>query len=82
MVACQQLNTSLTSACGIMFTFVVYEMANKQCFPCLLRCLMKAPLLVGCDVTNMSQDTLMILTNKEAIAVSKGCCQIIYLKFV
>ena len=33
---------------------------------------MKSPLLVGCDVRNMSQDTLMILTNKEAIAVNQG----------
>jgi alpha-galactosidase len=36
-----------------------------------LWCLMKAPLLIGCDVTKMSQDTLMILTNKEAIAVNQ-----------
>lgn len=33
---------------------------------------MKAPLLVGCDVRNMSTETLMILTNKEAINVSQG----------
>ncbi|XP_062507907.1 uncharacterized protein LOC134184274 [Corticium candelabrum] len=36
-----------------------------------LWCLMKSPLLVGCDVRNMSQDTLTILTNKEAIAVNQ-----------
>ena len=38
----------------------------------LLRCLMKAPLLIGCDITNLSNDTLMILTNEEAIAVNQG----------
>ena len=33
---------------------------------------MKAPLLIGCDITNLSNDTLMILTNEEAIAVNQG----------
>lgn len=37
--------------------------------PC--RCLMKAPLLIGCDVTAMSAETTSILLNKEAIAVSQ-----------
>ena len=31
----------------------------------------KAPLLIGCDVSKMSNDTLNILTNKEVIAVSQ-----------
>ena len=31
----------------------------------------KAPLIIGCDVTNMSQDTFDILTNKEVIAVNQ-----------
>ncbi len=33
--------------------------------------LAKAPLLVGCDITNMSNETLAILTNPEVIAVSQ-----------
>ncbi len=36
-----------------------------------LWCLMKAPLLIGCDVRNMSSDTLRILTNSEVIAVNQ-----------
>lgn len=36
-----------------------------------LWCLMKAPLLIGCDVTNMSPDTLRILTNQDAIDISQ-----------
>ena len=36
-----------------------------------LWCLMKAPLLIGCDVSNMSDDTLRILTNKEVIAINQ-----------
>jgi len=36
-----------------------------------LWCLMKAPLLIGCDVSNMSADTLRILTNSEVIAVNQ-----------
>ncbi|KAI5083021.1 hypothetical protein GOP47_0002764 [Adiantum capillus-veneris] len=33
--------------------------------------LMKAPLLIGCDITNMDGDTLEILSNKEVIAVNQ-----------
>lgn len=31
----------------------------------------KAPLIIGCDVTNMTASTLKILTNTEAIAVNQ-----------
>mgnify|MGYP002387419795 FL=1 len=31
----------------------------------------KSPLLIGCDVTNMSQRTIEILTNNEVIAVNQ-----------
>ncbi|KAG2730624.1 hypothetical protein I3843_01G297000 [Carya illinoinensis] len=33
--------------------------------------LMKAPLLIGCDVRNMTAETFEILTNKEVIAVNQ-----------
>ncbi|KAH7853507.1 hypothetical protein Vadar_003357 [Vaccinium darrowii] len=33
--------------------------------------LMKAPLLIGCDVRNMTTETLEILTNEEVIAVNQ-----------
>lgn len=33
--------------------------------------LMKAPLLIGCDVRNMTAETIEILTNKEIIAVNQ-----------
>ncbi|MCO5567718.1 hypothetical protein L7F22_021412 [Adiantum nelumboides] len=36
-----------------------------------LWCLMKAPLLVGCDVRNMTSGTYEILSNVEAIAVNQ-----------
>jgi len=36
-----------------------------------LWCLIKSPLLIGCDVTKMSAETLAILTNKEVIALSQ-----------
>jgi len=36
-----------------------------------LWCLMKAPLLIGCDVRNISKVTLDILTNSEVIAVNQ-----------
>ena len=33
--------------------------------------LCKAPLLIGCDITNMTQETLDILTNPEVIAINQ-----------
>ena len=36
-----------------------------------LWCLMKAPLLIGCDVRSISKDALDILTNSEVIAVNQ-----------
>ncbi|CAK79708.1 unnamed protein product (macronuclear) [Paramecium tetraurelia] len=33
--------------------------------------ILKAPLLIGCDITNMSQDTKKILMNPEVIAVNQ-----------
>lgn len=33
--------------------------------------LTKAPLIIGCDVTNMTADTIAILTNPEVIAVNQ-----------
>ena len=36
-----------------------------------LWCLMKAPLLIGCDVSQMSDDTIRILNNTEVIAVNQ-----------
>ena len=36
-----------------------------------LWCLMKAPLLIGCDLRNIDSEALRILTNKEVIAVNQ-----------
>lgn len=36
-----------------------------------LWCISKSPLLIGCDITKMSQDTFNILTNTELIAVNQ-----------
>eukprot|EP01088_Endostelium_zonatum_P009286 TRINITY_DN22482_c0_g1_i1.p1 TRINITY_DN22482_c0_g1~~TRINITY_DN22482_c0_g1_i1.p1 ORF type:complete len:394 (+),score=94.00 TRINITY_DN22482_c0_g1_i1:173-1354(+) len=36
-----------------------------------LWCLAKAPLLIGCDITKMSNATFSILTNEEAIAINQ-----------
>ena len=34
--------------------------------------LLQAPLLIGCDVRNMTAETLEILSNKEVIALNQG----------
>ena len=36
-----------------------------------LWCISKAPLLIGCDITNMSKETFEILTNPEVIAINQ-----------
>ena len=36
-----------------------------------LWCLSKAPLLIGCDITNLSKETFEILTNPEIIAINQ-----------
>lgn len=36
-----------------------------------LWCLIKAPLIIGCDITNMSEETKFILMNEEVIAVNQ-----------
>lgn len=36
-----------------------------------LWCLMKAPLLIGCDIRNISPETMNILTNTDAIAINQ-----------
>lgn len=33
---------------------------------------LQAPLLLGCDVRNMTKETINIITNKEVIAVNQG----------
>lgn len=33
---------------------------------------MQAPLLIGCDVRNITAETLELLSNKEVIAVNQG----------
>lgn len=38
----------------------------------ICECFEQAPLLVGCDVRNMTTETYELLTNKEVIAVNQG----------
>lgn len=33
---------------------------------------MQAPLLIGCDVRNMTAETLEIISNKEVIDINQG----------
>lgn len=42
---------------------------------------LQAPLLIGCDVRNMTAETFEILTNKEVIAVNQGEAQSVQLSF-
>lgn len=44
-----------------------------SCINLILRCLnVQAPLLIGCDVRNMTAEALEILSNEEVIAVNQG----------
>jgi hypothetical protein len=39
------------------------------------RVMFQAPLLIGCDVRNMTSETKEILSNKEVIQVNQGIAQ-------
>lgn len=39
---------------------------------------MQAPLLIGCDVRNMTAETLEILSNKEVIAINQGSIIVLF----
>ena len=38
---------------------------------------MQAPLLIGCDVRNMTKETMEIISNEEVIAVNQGTGDIV-----
>jgi len=42
----------------------------RFCFSC--KELLQAPLLIGCNLGNMTDDTVEILSNSEVIAVNQG----------
>jgi hypothetical protein len=44
----------------------------------IVKLCVQAPLLIGCDVRNMTAETLEILTNKEVIAINQGCTTSFY----
>jgi hypothetical protein len=42
----------------------------------------QAPLLIGCDVRNMTAETFEILSNKEVIAVNQGLTTLFFYFFI
>ena len=48
-----------------------YLTADEQYSHISLWCLLSSPLLIGCDMANMDDFTLNLLTNNEVIAVSQ-----------
>lgn len=51
---------------GIITPFIAVQiLLISECFE-------QAPLLIGCDVRNMTTETYELLTNKEVIAVNQG----------
>jgi hypothetical protein len=61
----------------LFYTYLVLEVGNGRMTDAeyvthfSLWAISKAPLLIGCDVTKMTQTTLSILTNPEVIAVNQ-----------
>mgnify|MGYP000984709416 CR=1 FL=1 len=55
-------------SCG--FGFLTGYVLGLPC-PCVCA-VVQAPLLIGCDVRAMSQQTMGILSNSEVIAVNQG----------
>lgn len=50
-----------------------YLTVDEQYSHISLWCLLSAPLLIGCDMSNMDDFTLNLLTNNEVIAVNQDC---------
>jgi len=59
---------SLTASQQIYFRIVLYFFFHWFTGEGLLQ----APLLLGCDVRNVTKETLEIVSNKEVIAVNQG----------
>ena len=75
-IASSRLHSSQTYIRNTFFISVVQvgngKMSNTEYITHFsLWCLMKAPLLIGCDIRDISADTLTILTNTDAIAVNQ-----------
>ena len=53
---------------------VSYLYARSDCvlYKLIVNLVVQAPLLIGCDVRNMTAETIEIITNKEIIAVNQG----------
>ena len=52
-----------------------FQFGNMTCIVML-----QAPLLIGCDVRNMTSETMKILSNKEVIQVNQGIIVILFRK--
>jgi len=44
----------------------------------MLNMFVQAPLLIGCDVRNLTAETLEILGNEEVIAINQGRTTVFY----
>lgn len=71
----RKTNTLFTSVYGPfqrLYLFLLPSSILIHVKACIDLGLLQAPLLLGCDVRNVSKDTMEIISNKEVIAVNQG----------
>lgn len=63
------VKVQIYTTCSKLLTFIITNFINLSKLTTF-----QAPLLVGCDIRSMSNETYEILSNKEVIAVNQGQC--------
>lgn len=67
---------SIWAISKVLLSTVMYTFVSSNLFLSLVEDLIvhaqKAPLLIGCDVRDLSKETFDIIGNKEVIAVNQG----------
>lgn len=69
----QKVHMALWCVTRVFTQFSPHEISPSLSgiFPEFSRCIMKAPLLIGCDLVNIKDEALQILSNTEAIAINQ-----------
>lgn len=56
----------------VEFKYIFLKLTGAQLMTQILGSFVQSPLLIGCDVRNMTAETFEILSNEEVIAVNQG----------
>jgi len=63
---------SIWALAKVFFSFIIPILWLNFFMLKIVNLCVQAPLLIGCDVRNMTAETFEILSNKEVIAINQG----------